>query len=262
MALTDQQQLELCVQITGSFEGGTPHYTDLTGNQDGQGLSAGVLQWNAGQGTLQSLLVNNIAPKMGWDKMQTFFKSDIHHFAMLRGQDAIQWCLDHYIESGSTHVAAAAAQCWTAMLGQPESVAGQVEAAKNWQLMRANKLAAQYAPDFPGSSRVLAFFFDVVVQEGGMITQHGSVQPLPAGSDPDCSAALQLAQANSPHTQAIWQAATGGDRLARLLLYYGYQRALLGNPTYLWDACSRRGSIACRGGIVHNTKVDFTSLLD
>ena len=66
----------------------------------------------------------------------------------------------------------------------------------------------------------------------------------------------------SPNTYAIWQAATSGDRMARLLLYYGHARAMLGNPTYLWDALSRRGSIACRGGVVHATKVDFTLLLD
>lgn len=260
--LSDQQQLELCVSISGAFEGGTPHYTDLTGNFDGQGLSAGILQWNAGQGTLQGLLINNIAPKMGWDKMQTFFHSDIHHFAMLRGQDAITWCLDHYIQTGTTHIDPAAQNCWVAMLNQPESIAGQVEAAKNWQLMRANKLAAQYVPDHIDSTRCLSFFFDVVVQEGGMITQHGSVDPLPAGSTPDISAAMAVAQQNSPKTYAIWQAATASDQLAQLLVYYGYSRAMLGNQTYLWDALSRRGSIACRGGIVHATLVDFTLLLD
>lgn len=260
--MDDKALLELCLSISGAFEGGTPHYTDLTGNFDGQGLSAGILQWAAGQNSLQSLLVTNIAPKMGWDKMQSFFHSDIHHFAMLKGQDAIQWCLDHYIQTGTTNVDPAAQACWVAMLGQPESVAGQVEAASNWQMARGKVLAAQFCPDTPVSTRCIAFFFDLVTQSGGMANKQGHVDPLPAGQDVDVSDVLAYAQTQNAACAAIWTAACQIDPLARRLLYYAYKRSLLSKPQYQWDACSRRGSIGCRGGVVHKAKVDFTLLLD
>ena len=32
--MDDKALLELCLSISGAFEGGTPHYTDLTGNFD------------------------------------------------------------------------------------------------------------------------------------------------------------------------------------------------------------------------------------
>jgi hypothetical protein len=51
--MDDKGLLELCLKISGSFENGAPDYHGVTGNFDGQGISVGVLQWNAGQGSLQ-----------------------------------------------------------------------------------------------------------------------------------------------------------------------------------------------------------------
>lgn len=49
-----QSALDKAFAVTSYFEGG---YTAIAGNSDGQGLSLGFLQWNFGQGTLQSLLL-------------------------------------------------------------------------------------------------------------------------------------------------------------------------------------------------------------
>jgi hypothetical protein len=254
--------LQLCLKVSGGFEdGGGASYTDLAGNFDGEGLSAGILQWNAGQGTLQTL-VTNIGTVMGWDKAQSFFSSDIHHFTMLHGADAVQWCVDHYIETGTTKVDPAAEAKWKNFLGQPESVNCQNGLAIKTVLTRALALVTKYCPDYVNSTRSAAFFFDLVTQEGGMIVGHTVIPPIPSGQTPDISDVMAFALANNPKCEAIWQSRVSGDNEAALLLHYAYARAMLANQAYRWDTCSRRGSIACRGGIVHDATVDFTSLLD
>jgi hypothetical protein len=220
-----------------------------------------VLQWNAGQGTLQTL-VQNIGQAAGWDKAQSFFRSDIHHFAVLRPKEAIQWCLDHYIQSGGTNIDPAAKACWQTFLAQPESIAAQVQMAKNGVLARAKTLAAKFCPASPENTRVLAFFFDLVTQSGGMENQRGKVDPLPTGQIPDVADALAYAAASHQAVASLWAAATASDDLAKLLLYYAYRRSLLSSQQYIWDALSRRGSIACRTGMVHGAAVNFTSLLE
>lgn len=259
--MDDKSLLELCVKVTGTFENGIPTYWAVTGNFDGQGMSAGVLQWNAGQGTLQNLLIQ-IAATMTWDTMQTYFHSDIHHFAMLKPQEAIQWCIDHYIQDGSTSIDPAAKACWQNMLQQQASIDAQIAYATNTVLHRAKVLASAYCPDTPTSTRATAFFFDLVTQSGGMENQKGKVDPLPPGNVPDVSDALDFAQQKDLKTAGMWEIATQNDPLASRLLYYAYHRSLLSNPTYVWDALSRRGSIACRCGVVHETSVNFAQILD
>jgi len=260
--MDDKSLLELCLKVSGSFEsGGGPSYTSLTGNFDGMGLSAGILQWNAGQGTLQTL-VTSIGNAMGWDKANSFFSSSIQTFASLKPQAAIQWCIDHYLTTGSTHVDPGAAAHWTNFLSQPESISAQVQMATNGVLGHAKREVAAYAPAYADRNRPYVFFFDLVTQEGGMTVGQHTVPPVPAGTVPDVSDALAEAAANNQRCHDIWQANLAGDDLAALLLHYAYARASLANPLYVWDACDRRGSIACRGGVVHAATVDFTQIVD
>src|SRR5271157_1912271 len=167
--LDDKSLLELCLKVSGGFEAGTgPSYTSLTGNFDGQGMSAGILQWNAGQGTLQPL-IRAIGDAMGWDKAKTFFSSDIQAFSQLpAGASAIQWCLDHYIASGTKNLDPGAAVRWKNFLIQPESVAAQVAMATAGTLGHAKREVAAYAPDYTANNRPYVFFFDLVTQEGSM----------------------------------------------------------------------------------------------
>lgn len=252
--------LELCVKVSGGFEnGGGASYSSVSGNFDGQGLSVGVLQWNAGQGTLQMLL-QNIGTRMGWDKAQTFFSSDIHHLAVLAPADAIQFCLDHYIANGSTHVDPGALVKWQTFLAQPESIAAQVEIATNGPMARAEVLVAKFCPNHTDRTRPYAFFFDLVTQSGGMQNKRGHVDPF--DGVPDVTGVLSYTMVTHAQVAAMWTSVTSGDDLAKLLLYYAYMRSMLSDPQYVWDALSRRGSIACRTGIVHEAKIDFTMILD
>jgi len=262
--LDNKSLLELCLKVSGGFEAGTgPSYTSLTGNFDGQGMSAGILQWNAGQGTLQPL-IKAIGNAMGWDKAKTFFTSDIQAFSQLpAGAPAIAWCLSHYIASGSKNLDPSAAARWVTFLSQPESIAAQVQIASNGVLAHAQREVVAYAPAFVGlSTRPYAFFFDLVTQEGGMTVGKFTVPPVPDGTTPDVTDALAFAQANDPACHDLWSAVVAADNEATLLLHYAYSRSMLANPQYQWDTLSRRGTIACRAGIVHKAHLDFTSILD
>jgi hypothetical protein len=261
--LDDKSLLELCLHVSGGFENGQgASYTSLTGNFDGQGMSAGVLQWNAGQGTLQQL-VKNIAASMGWDKAQSFFGSSIQQFASTNGVSGVQWCLDHYIVAGGKNIDPAAAQRWRNFLSQPESIAAQVAMASAGVLGHAKREVAAYAPDYAANNRPYVFFFDLLVQQGGMSVHGHTVPPVPAGTTPDTTDVMTFAEANDPKCADLWEnVITGGDNEAALLAHYAYARAILANPQFQWDACARRGTIACRQGIVHAAHLDFTTVLD
>jgi hypothetical protein len=258
--LDDNTLLNLCLQISGSFEnGGGANYDTVAGNFDGNGISVGILQWNAGEGTLQQLLVK-ISESMGWDTMQTFFKSSIQQLALSSPQDGIQFCLNHYIETGTTKIDPVAQALWQKFLTQPESISAQAFLAQQTVLTYAKRLVAQYTPAYVNRNRPYAFFFDVCTQEGGMAVGHNVVPPITIPTD--VATILAFANVHDPKCAALWQASQANDPLAQLLLHYGYARTMLANPAYWWDTLSRRGTIACRVGIVHETSIDLTSKID
>jgi len=260
VASSDGTLLATCLAVSGAFEnGGGASYDTVSGNFDGNGLSIGILQWNAGEGTLQQLLVQ-ISQSMTWVTMQTFFKSSIQQLATSNPHDGIQFCLDHYIEAGTTKVDPAALALWQTFLTQPDSIAAQKALAQQTVLSHAKRLVTQYTPSYVNRVRPYAFFFDVCTQEGGMAVGHTVVPPVT--SIPDISDVMAFAQAHDPKCASLWQTAVQGDSLAQVLLHYGYARAMLAFPQYQWDTCSRRGTIACRQGIVHETSVDLTSKVD
>jgi hypothetical protein len=152
-----------------------------------------------------------------------------------------------------------AAAAWKAFLGTPESIVAQTELATNGVLGRAKVLVHKFCPAYANRLRAYAFFFDLVTQSGGMQNKKGSVEPT---TTPDWQAAITFAYQKSAKTAEVWNGIVGNDPLAQLLLHYAYQRALLSNELYVWDACSRRGTIACRDGYVHGARVDLTATLD
>jgi hypothetical protein len=260
--LDDKSLLELCLSISGKFEArGAASYADLSGNFDGQGMSAGILQWNAGQGTLQTL-IKNIAAATGWDKAKTFFSSDIQQFASLKPADAITWVQQHYLTTGSTNLDPGAKARWVSFLNQPESVDAQIQMATNGVLGHAKREVAAYCPDYTDRNRPYAFFFDLVTQEGGMTVGHQTVPPVPVGTLPDISDAMNFASTHDAICTMTWKTNSDSDQLAQLLLHYAYARSMFANPQFQWDTLARRGTIACRGGVVHEAHLDFTSILD
>lgn len=255
MAYTDDQLLDTCLNVTGHFEGGTPKYDAVTGNFDGMGMSAGILQWNLGQGTLQQLL-KTISDHMGATKANSFFAGPVvTSLSTLPPAAAIQYAKAHLLEPGSTKLNPAAVVSWQKFLNDPQSVKDQRAYAQTTVLAHAKKLAAQFTPSDAERSRVVAFFFDTVVQQGSMRNV------VPATVFPTAEA-LSLAAQHSARCHEQWESVLQNDTLAAKLVFYALERAKEGNPTYLWDTFSRRATIGCRVGVVHETNIDLTHLLD
>jgi hypothetical protein len=255
MNTPDDVLLETCLRITGGFENGFS-YQGVTGGFDGEGLSVGVLQWNAGAGTLSQLL-RTISLSLGWAKMDAFFPhGGMEALADALPHEAIQMCLDRFLVSGHPSVVDPTAKAaWEALLSTPEAIAAQNTLAKNGIYASAKRMAAFYfAGEDATNPRTIAFFFDLAVQQGYM---HG----IPGTTNPDIAAALQFTRTKYPEVAERWQAIASTDPLAKSLLYYGFERARLGKVAYWWGCLSRRGSIACRVGIVEGSQVDFTAIL-
>jgi hypothetical protein len=250
--MSDAELFDLCLKVTGTFESNTPQYDALTGNFDGQGISAGVMQWNAGQGTLQ-YLVKHIGAAMGWDKAKTFFKSDIQAFSNLGPAPAIDFVKQHYLLEGSTKLSPAATAAWRTFLQSAESIAAQNAIGINTTLHSAKLMATKYMAAHDDNPRVIAFFFDLINQQGSIRV------PVVDAASP--AAALALALQKDAITAGSWSTIAAADPIAARLLYYAHARAILAKPEYVWDSLSRRGTIACRKGRVHASSHDLTTLL-
>ena len=78
---------DICLKVTSKFEG--TDFGTVVGNFDGNGVSAGILQWSLGQGTLQSYILNHINPMM-YD-----FPLPITNLIGLNKQAALVWHKDN-----------------------------------------------------------------------------------------------------------------------------------------------------------------------
>jgi hypothetical protein len=254
-----KELLDTCLRITGSYENGSPAYDGLTGNFDGQGMSVGVLQWCAGQGSLGHLLAK-IAELSSVEDIDANFSVPVSSMIEMSGAEQKQFVMDNFLPDGMKLSPEATAQ-WKAFLSSQPSVDAQVALAESGVLAKAINYADQYVSNGSENARVVAFFFDIVTQSGGMKNSRGSVAPYAEGDTIVSEQAVELAKTKSAKTAAAWGPIIANDPLANLLLHYAYQRALLSKPEYVWDALSRRGTIACRTGVVHGKMFDFTKVL-
>lgn len=251
--MEDKELLDICLKVTGTFESNAVNYDALAGNFDGGGVSAGILQWTAGQGTLQ-ILIRRIIEKMGEEKARGFFKSDIVVFSHMSIPNAIEFAKQHYLLDGSTHLSPAAVSAWKAFLAAEESVAAQQEMAIATTLHSAKLMAEKYMTGHDASTRVVAFFFD-------LINQQGSIH-VPVVETASPKEALAFTECHDATCYREWSEITAVDPLAARLLYYAYERARLARSEFVWDSLVRRGTIASRKGRVHGAMIDLTTLLD
>jgi len=251
------QILDLCLSITGTYEGGKPSYQTMASGQDGAGGSFGILQWNPGTGTLQQL-VALIGTSMGWAKARSFFKCDIQAFSKMGTAEGIAFSKSHFLDTShpvQLPLTPEARAAWMAFLSTPEAIAAERSLAESTTLAHAQRMAAKFTPADKDRTRVISFFFDLATQQGSMLS-------IPVSATPSPAAALAYAQTQDPVCAEQWAEVVKSDPLAATLLYYGYERARLARSQYVWGCMSRRGCIATRVGICQKRKIDFTALLD
>lgn len=262
--------IETCLSISGQFEGGHggPRYTLTCGNADGQGISCGAIQWCAGQGSLQNLLKRTLGGyPVADDKFAPLFA-----IKDMDPKQAVAYAVKMWVDPSSRRQALTkeATALWEELLGTPQCIAAQNALAQeilDRALVEAKKFLP-WMPDADSHLRVAVFFFDLHVQQGGLSKKmrDGSRKPLVLASPADATLAREavaLAVTNGKNTTAkAWQAALdSGDPLVAPLLHYAIARARLGRAEYLWDTCSRRGTLACRAGAVHGAWFDLTKVL-
>jgi hypothetical protein len=162
--------LDVCLGISGSFEGGDggPRWDLLTGDFDDMGISVGCLQWNPGTGSIQRLL-HLIFQKLG--SVPPEFEA-IGRLAEMDAVSGTRYAVRNWIRPGDPHkrLTDEAVQLWQAFLQVPASLEAQVELAQV-TLDAAVKEALDFMPFLNGQIdlRTAAFFFDLRVQQGGLV---------------------------------------------------------------------------------------------
>jgi hypothetical protein len=259
-----KEVLDHCLNITGVYENGKPNYQGVSDNFDGQGISVGILQWCAGQGSLGHLLSETLNCGMSSGDMDGYFNGTaVSSIPSMEPRAALQFVHQNFLDDNGIHLVDGAKEQWVNLLTQDAAVNAQVNLAVSTVLASALHLVATYCPENNGNLRATAFFFDTVTQCGGMHNARGMVSPV-AATDADPAKALAYAQAHPRFHQMLQnaiQSDSANEDLMNQLLYYAYERAMLGKPDYQWDTFSRRATIATRHGIVHGAVIDFSTVL-
>lgn len=164
--ILNQQWLKQALEITGDFETSGNPWSQITGDFDGQGISCGVLQWNIGQGSLQSLVkavgqntVSGYMSLYGSELWSACTTPIIRGLQIVRSwQSAGRIKLDVLAEL-------------KALFESPEMIQEQISHAANLG-ERASELAIQWAKDQRNvqnpSLHDFCWFFDLLVMNGGM----------------------------------------------------------------------------------------------
>jgi hypothetical protein len=264
--MDDLQTLETCLSVSSFFEGSnfSPRYDNITGNFDGAGLSLGCLQWAAGPGSLSHLLskcLQNMDASTANGYLSSFGQNVITNMAKMSGDQAKNYVLANFIEPNNK-IKTSAAACWKAFLLDQNVVNTQRQLAKDEILAKANTLVSSFTPGQEDNLRAVSFFFDIVVQSGGMKNNRGHVDPISMDQASSYTNAISEAQTQNKQWVATqWQTVTDQDELAKWLLHYAFERAQLSLPQWQWNTLARRGTIATRYGFVNGTKIDLTDKL-
>ncbi len=236
--------LDAALRITGGFEG--RGFSQITGDFDRQGISAGILQWNLGTGSLQRVILRPYLAKHGSIDALGIFPEHIEMLASKAPTEGVAFARAHMLSGAKVRKEWATA--WSAFLVRPEVVAIQKAGCDGVAKSAANMSSAWGM----NSQKAFCYFFDVATQNGSM----KGVTP-PRASHTACESYLSMAPI-SIAAKAIWSSALKTAMDADMVLFQaGYLRAKLANPKYFGDVFSRKGTIALGRGIVHGKTWDL-----
>jgi hypothetical protein len=240
-----QEWLDKALSITGKFEGSG--YDNVTGNFDGQGISAGILQWNIGQGSLQSKILKPYLLKHGSiDKLEIFPDKIMDMLAKSTPQSGIRLTVVHMHLAKRNKLAPTWIKAWKKFLTMPEvielqklacdSVADQaIHYCKQWDML---------------TQRAFCWFFDLVTQNGGL---KGVTKPIV-----DQLKLINAIRFASPKNEDLWSRKTISAEQVTLMIA-SFERAILSRAAYQKDVMDRKGTIAIGIGYVHGEKFDTST---
>lgn len=233
------------LEITGSYEGNG--WGAVSGDGDRQGLSCGILQWNFGQGTLQSQILLPYIEAYGSIDKLGIFPGAVDLVAQMSPVDALAYVRKNWLKGPGGLPQPSWALAWAKFLTTPQCMDIQKKGASNIGDV-AMELCKEWGTVSP---RAFCFFFDIVTQDGGM---KGIKKPV--ANLNTCKKYILLGEA---HNQKLWDT-VAIDTEMNILFQAGYLRANVSN--YFADTFARKGTIALGLGYVHGTvyTFDFTKL--
>jgi len=237
------EHLELALRITGNFEGSG--FDQVTGDFDGQGISAGILQWNYGQGSLQKKILRPWIDRFGpIDNYVEFPLSTVNSTANMDPKQALAY-VRRYMLKG-TKVKPDWLSAWKRFMLTDACIELQIEAAHD-VAEQAHKVMIDWQLS---SARAFCFFFDIVTQNGSM----SSV----VKTSPNRATCLKLVEKASSLNKNIWKPLIETATEEQLTLFHAaYLRASLSRPAYFQDVFARKGTIALGRGYVHGESWDL-----
>ena len=230
---------DLCLKITSTFEGAD--FGTITGNFDGMGMSAGILQFNIGTGSLQGYILNHINP------MAYSFPVPINPLITLPKAQALVWFKDNCMDAAGK-IKPEWRAAWKEFMTRPEVIALQKKACERY-FHRAREIAGSlgFAQQ---NARAMAWAYDVAVQSWSLGIDSPEVQR---------EQAANILSLYGPDNFMIWQGHDLTDDQVRLVIA-SHLRALKCRPEYRNDFFIRKCTIAVGTGIVHKTRYDFRKL--
>ncbi|WEK03312.1 MAG: peptidoglycan-binding domain 1 protein [Candidatus Devosia phytovorans] len=263
----DSDDIKVIAALVGRFENGSEPYLGATGDFDGQGISCGVLQWNIGQGSLQPMIVkageavvHATMPAFGQAMWEACTSPIPRGLAIVRG-----W------QSNKKLLAGPRAEL-KALMGSP--TLRQLQDDRIASVAEKADVHARAWADARGtagrSKQELAFFFDLVTQNGSMkglsFSDVAAFKAAVGNAKADDLICDWLAGTGSQmwghqdaHKNAqLWRDAVGGAELD--LLVFAYLRSQKSVLKARADVLNRNGTIATRRGHVHAGFYDLTEL--
>jgi hypothetical protein len=230
---------DLCLKITSAFEGAS--FGTIAGNFDGMGMSAGILQFNIGTGSLQAYILNFIDP-MVYD-----FPVPITPLVKLPKEQGLLWHKDVALDAAGK-LKPEWRKAWQIFMTKPEVIDLQKKACGRY-FQRAREIAGKLGFS-QQHARAMAWSYDVAVQSWSL----GIDAP-----EANHEQAANILQLYGPENFMIWQGNDLTDDQVKLVIA-SHLRALKCRPEYRKDFFIRKCTIAVGTGIVHKTKHDFRKL--
>lgn len=225
---------DLCVQITSSFE--STGYGTISSNFDGQGISAGLLQWNIGQGTLQNYILNHVN-MMYYDK---HFPQSIRPLQELSPKDGVIFCKD-IMHDMYGNLKEEWKQGWANFMTEPVIINLQKHAIDKY-FHQAKRICGRLG--FPHDNRrAMAWSFDVAVQNWSLDID------LPPDHYDQC---YNIMTSYDQENLIVWI----GEHLEpmqRQLVILSHLRAMKCKPEWRSNVFVRKATIAIGCGWVNKT---------
>ncbi len=241
--------------ITGPFEGGG--YDNVSSNFDGMGISAGILQWCYGQGSLQEKILKPFIKAHGSiDALRIFpLINDAEFMDRTANMDstmAKKFAAVHMnnvkgIFNKKYSLKSEWAVAWKKFLSLPEVIQIQKNACEALDI-NAKSLCSHWGLK---STMAYCWMFDILTQNGSLLDLQK-----PAAAKSEISHLISKADsANKKEWNKINLDLLSEEQV--VLFIASYLRASKSRSQYIQDVFSRKGTIALGIGYVHGGKFDL-----